>query len=120
MVNYFFDSYAIIEIIEDNESYRKYAEFPLVTTELNKIEILWWAINKHGIELGRMLAESISKTADIDNETLLEAMEFRKKHKKRSISYTDSIGYIFSQKNKMLFLTGDDQFKDMPGVEFVK
>jgi predicted nucleic acid-binding protein len=47
-------------------------------------------------------------------------MKFRKKNKKRNLSYADCIGYIYALKNNLIFLTGDKEFEDLKNVEFVK
>ena len=36
------------------------------------------------------------------------------------LSYVDCIGYMISRQLGIKFLTGDEQFKDFEGVEFVK
>ncbi len=120
MVNYFFDTYAIIELLKGNPKFLQYGEYPLITTILNKIELYWWAINFNGEELGKILLQSIKNAQDISDEIIEKAMQFRKEHKKKDFAYADAIGYAFSQQNGLLFLTGDKQFKDLPGVEFVK
>jgi predicted nucleic acid-binding protein len=119
MVNYFFDTYAIIELLEHNPNFKKYGEYPMITTTLNKIEVYWWALTKHDKALADILLRSLC-TQDISDEVISEAMVFRQKFKKRDISYADAIGYVFARKNDVLFLTGDRQFKDLPGVEFVQ
>jgi hypothetical protein len=35
MTNYFFDTYAIIEIIKENKAYSKYSKEPIITSMLN-------------------------------------------------------------------------------------
>jgi len=120
MVDYFFDTYALIEFISGNPDYRGYGESPLTTTELNRMELSWWAMTRHGEELARIIMGSLHIVAEVDDDTLIEAIAFRMKHKKKDLSLADCVGYTHAQKNKMLFLTGDEQFKDMPGVEFVK
>ena len=47
-------------------------------------------------------------------------MKFRLKNKKMDLSYADCIGYIYACENNLKFLTGDEKFKDMDNVEFVK
>ncbi|MBI5393382.1 hypothetical protein HZA96_05925 [Candidatus Woesearchaeota archaeon] len=39
-LNYFFDSYAIIELIEQNPNYMLYADEPLVMTIFNIVEVM--------------------------------------------------------------------------------
>ncbi len=36
------------------------------------------------------------------------------------MSYADAVGYYLAQKNKLKFLTGDKEFEELAGVEFVK
>ena len=57
---------------------------------------------------------------NIGDETLKEAIQFRKTLKKRRLSYADCIGYIYAKRHGMKFLTGDKEFENLPGVEFVK
>ena len=57
---------------------------------------------------------------DVDDETLKKAIQFRKKHKQRDLSYADCIEYIYAIKHGLLFLTGDKEFKDFTNVAFVQ
>ena len=56
----------------------------------------------------------------IDDETLKNAIKFRKKHKKNNLSYTDCIGYNYALMHNLKFLTGDKEFRDFDNVEFAK
>lgn len=119
-VSYFFDTYAIIELLLKNQAYAKYNDYPLVTTALNKIEAGWWALTRYDKKFAEILVESLSNVVEIGDDVIVEAMIFKQKHKKRKLSAADVIGYTFARKNNLLFLTGDMQFKDMPGVKYVK
>jgi len=57
---------------------------------------------------------------EIDEEIILAATKFRKHYHQRNLSYADCIGYVYAVRNNLKFLTGDEQFKDLLGVEFVK
>lgn len=120
MVAYFFDTYAIIELLMRNPQYKKYETFPLVCTILNKIEVGWWALKNYDEKLAQILTASLSNPVEITDDLILEALRIRKQHNKRDISYADAIGYAFALKNNLIFLTGDKQFKDLPKVEYVK
>ncbi len=52
--------------------------------------------------------------------TIKLAMKFRLENKKKDLSYADCIGYQLAQEHGLKFLTGDQQFKGLPNVEFVK
>jgi len=49
-----------------------------------------------------------------------ETMLFRLKYKKQKLSYFDALGYIFARRKKILFATGDKEFKKLSGVEYRK
>ena len=55
-----------------------------------------------------------------EKKDLKESIKFRKEQKKKDLSYTDCIGYIYAARNNMKFLTGDKEFEGMKNVEFVK
>ena len=121
MVKYFFDSYAIIEIIKGNHNYIKFIKEEVTITIFNLVEIYWSSLN----DLNEEAADEIftkykNALVDTNDNILKEAIKFRKENKKKNLSYTDCIGYIYALKNKMVFLTGDKEFEKLPNVEFVK
>jgi hypothetical protein len=120
-INYFFDSYAIIELVSGNPVYAKFAEEPVTITIFNLAEIYYSALNN----IDELKTEEIYEkykwcVVEISDEVLKEAMKFRKNNKKRNLSYSDCIGYISALKNNLKFLTGDKEFKNLDNVEFVK
>ncbi len=120
-LNYFFDSYAIIEIIKENPNYTPYLSEEVVLTIFNLVEIYWSALLDYNEEKANVIFNTYKKAIiEIDDETLKEAIKFRKEHKKKDLSYTDCIGYIYSKRNNLKFLTGDSKFENLPFVEFVK
>ena len=119
--NYLFDSYAIIELIEGNEAYAKYSAESVSITIFNLVEIYWVVLNRLDESKAEKIYEQYKDAVvEIDDETLKEAVRFRKKYKKRDLSYADCIGYIYALRNDLKFLTGDKEFEDMKNVEFVK
>lgn len=121
IVKYFFDSYAVIEVTKGNPNYAKYIQEEVLITIFNLAEIYFSAITN----LSDAAAEEIydkykNNLVEISDEILKEAMKFRKKNKKRNLSYADCIGYIYSLRNSLRFLTGDKEFQGLENVEFVK
>lgn len=121
MALYFFDSYAVIEVMRGNPQYARFVNEEVILTIFNLVEIYWSTLN----DIGESAADEIfemyrSSVAEVDDETLKEAIKFRKEHKKRNLSYADCIGYSFARKHNLKFLTGDKEFEDMSHVEFVK
>lgn len=120
-VDYFFDTYAVIEIIEGNEKYAAYSDLPATITIFNLAELYWTALNKLGESQADEVFENYRPAVvEIDDTTLKEAVKFRKENKKKDLSYCDCIGYTYAKRNGMRFLTGDKGFENLPNVEFVK
>ena len=120
MVNYFFDSYAVIEIIKANTNYSNYFNEQLAFTIFNLAEIYWAILRDFDEQKADEIYSQIKYfVVDISDEVLIDAMKFRKKHKKRDLSYADCIGYVYALKNNLIFLTGDKEFKNLPNVEFI-
>ncbi len=121
MVNYFFDSYAVIELIKQNANYSKFIEEPIIFTIFNLTEIYWAVLRDFNDKKADEIYSEIKPfVVDINDETLKDAIKFRHKNKKRDLSYADCIGYIYALKNNLTFLTGDKEFENLSNVEFIK
>ena len=121
MVKYFFDSYAVVELIKGNPNYARYTQEVVVLTLFNLAEIYWSALNDLGDKEADELYEHYRQSVvDVDDDVLKGAIRFRKQHKKKDLSYTDCIGYIYSVRHGLVFLTGDKEFEKMENVGFVK
>ncbi|HIH39616.1 TPA: type II toxin-antitoxin system VapC family toxin [Candidatus Woesearchaeota archaeon] len=117
---YFFDSYAIIEIIRGSDSYKRYVSSNIVTAKLNLFELYYWVCKElNDINTAKdELMKYSSCILDYDLDIIEKAAEL--KLKKRNLSMTDCIGYMLAVKLDIKFLTGDHEFQNMPNVEFVK
>ena len=119
---FFFDTYAFCEILNGNPAYDPYKEdIAIITTKLNLMELHYGLL----IERGKLIAdryfdEFSEFCIDIDVDTIKQANGFKAMHKKKGISYIDSLGYIIAKKRNVRFLTGDRQFEHIDNVEFVK
>jgi uncharacterized protein len=121
-ISYFWDSYAVIELEDGNEKYLKYSNCPVILTLFNLAEIYWVILNQLGEKEADKVYENYRfAVVEIDDETLKEAIKFRKKvYKSKKISYVDAIGYTYALRNNLVFLTGDKEFENLENVEFVK
>ena len=118
---YFFDSYAVIEILLENENYKKYANASIVLTKLNIFEIYYNIAKDKGDKIAKDVADNYYPfVVEYGKDIIEEAAKFRLKYKKNDLSMTDCIGYFIALKYKIKFLTGDKQFENFPNVEFVK
>ncbi|MBI4981341.1 PIN domain-containing protein [Candidatus Woesearchaeota archaeon] len=121
MKKYLFDSYALIELVKANPKYISYLDSQITITIFNLVEFTYSILQDYGENKAKELCLKFKECViDVDEETLLEALKFRKEHHRRGLSYADCIGYICAKSSNLLFLTGDEQFRDLPNVEFVK
>lgn len=121
LIKYFFDSYAIVELIKGNPNYARYINEEVIITIFNLAEIYWAALN----DLDEKAADDIYEqyrlsVVDIGDDILKESIKFRKENKKKDLSYTCCIGYVYALRNNLKFLTGDKEFQNLKAVEFVK
>ncbi len=122
MRSFFFDTYAFYEIIVGNQNYLPYTkDVKIVTTQLNLMELYYHLLalynKEEALELFNRYAEFV---VPVSNSMIIEAMDFRKQHYKKDLSYVDSIGYTIAKKMNIKYLTGDRQFENIENVEFVK
>jgi len=120
--SYFFDTYALYELVHGSENYSDYAEnISIITTKLNLMELHYLLLRLYGKEEAEKgYNKFLPFAVEVNDSVIKEASEFRALHKKRSLSYVDCIGYIIAKKSGVQFLTGDEHFKDFENVEFVK
>ena len=125
MVGYYFDSYALIELIRGNENYKPYIHTEGIFTFLNLIECYHSWLYELGEEKANFYFSFFNKYCfpvmddDIKNGVKLR-IKMRNQNKFYKPSFVDCIGYIIALRFGVKFLTGDNAFKDMDNVEFVK
>ena len=121
-MNFFYDTYALLEIIAGNGNYNKYVKNAgIATTKLNLMELFYRLYILHGIEIAEFYYQKyLPFVVEISDSLIKKAAIFRAENKKKDLSYVDCIGYAFAIEHKIKFLTGDMQFKDMDDVEFVR
>ncbi len=117
----FFDTYAMIELVQKNPAYEPYLQEDIRTTLWNLGELYYYFV-KHGKqrEGNEWFAKLLPSVVDITPDAIQKAMLFKHQHRTKKMSMVDCIGYIISQKNKFRFLTGDSAFGNLPNVEFVR
>lgn len=114
----------MIEYIRGNKAYLKYfSSLDLKTSILNLTELYFHVLRDAGerkAEDTYMLFKQFS--VPIIDEDVKEGMKFRLRLKARrtDVSYADAIGYAMAERMKAKFLTGDNSFKALSNVEFVK
>lgn len=119
---YFFDTYAFWELIEGNPDYDKFTKRVIIlTTKLNLMELHYGLLMKYGKQDADRIYDELSPYAiEFDSGIIKKANEFRASMKGHNLSYVDCIGYTIAQLRGVDFLTGDKEFENLPGVEYVK
>ncbi|MEK6824982.1 MAG: PIN domain-containing protein [Nanoarchaeota archaeon] len=119
---FFFDSYAFYEIIAKNPDYEKYKkDIAIITTRLNLMELHYGLLRTEGKDKADKIYDAYLEFAiEINDSVIKKSNQFRLENKDKKLSYVDCIGYTLAKENNARFLTGDQQFKEMENVEFVK
>jgi len=117
---YFFDSYAILEVLNGNVEYKKYKNSLVLTTKLNLFEVHHSILREKGEITAESTLQQYTNILDFDKKIIAKASILKLQQKKRFLSMTDCIGYTLAAQLGIPFLTGDKQFKDFENVEFVK
>jgi predicted nucleic acid-binding protein len=121
-MSYFFDSYALIEIILENKNYEKFKDHVITTSTLNLMEVYYFLLRTYNKQTAdfwiKKLEFNLSNIIKLD--TALKSSNFRFNNKKDKLSYIDCLGYFLSKEVGMKFLTGDEKFRNKENVEFVK
>lgn len=118
---YFFDTYAMIEILKGNPAYGKYKGCNPMVSAFNLVELHLQIAREFGEETADSILDEYSKCViDFNLDDIKETTKMKIKHAKRKFSIPDSIGYVIAKRLGIKFLTGDGQFSDFDNVEFVK
>ena len=119
---FFFDTYALYGIALGIESYRLYSSnVKIITTIMNLYELYYRLIQDNFlIEAEKFFEKFLPDCVLIKPEVIKEAASFRLQNKKSDLSYVDALGYVTAKNHNVPFLTGDEAFRKLPNVEFVK
>ena len=123
-MEFFYDSYALIEFMNASQNYKKYfLQYRGITTKLNLTEVYYSLLKEIGEEKAEIAYDSLlALVVDVDDDTIKRAMKLRLslRQKNKKLSYIDAIGYQISLDRGLKFLTGDKEFEELDNVEFVK
>ena len=120
-MKYFFDTYAIVEIIRENKNYEKYKEEEIVTSILNVGELYYLLLREEGEKTADSWHQKLKQTAMlVDVDIIIKAMKFRFDNKSKKFSFIDCVGYVIAKDKGLKFLSGDKAFENVDNVEFVK
>jgi predicted nucleic acid-binding protein len=121
-VRYYFDTYALIEFLGRRE-FLRYSAKGFVTSKWNLAELLVIDVREHGESVARRhFRRFLAACEEPMDEDLLQAAVFREgeRRRKRSLSFVDALGYVLARRLRLRFLTGDEAFRGLAHVLFVK
>lgn len=119
--SYFLDSYALIEIIKENQNYKKFQDTLNFTCLMNLLEVHYRISKDFGIKKADEIVNKLKELViDINIKDIKDASNLRIKNMKKMLSHIDCLGYSMALNRRIKFLTGDKGFVDMENVEFVK
>src|SRR3989338_1636172 len=93
--NYFFDTYAIMEIIGGSKNYAPYVSAGVITTKLNLFELNYSLLKMYGKERAIYYLKQYAQFVVNFNEDDIQAAADLKISNK-ALSMTDCIGYMVS------------------------
>ena len=119
---FFLDTYALYEFALGNDAYKKYfTGVGSITTIMNLYELYYSLLRENLSSIAENFLERfLPVCVQIEPKIVKEAAIFRLQNKKLDLSYIDTLGYATAKKHNAKFLTGDEKFKSMDNVEFVK
>lgn len=124
MPDFFADTYALVAHYKGSKAYAPiFAEGRALTTALNLVEFAH-AVDRagRGEDLRDLLAPLYSHVVDPPREAVLAAARFKRERLEAGAvcSYVDAWGYATARAFDLAFVTGDEDFRGVPGVRFVK
>ena len=122
-MQYFLDTYAIIEIARKNPDYKDYTLSPIDAgaTIFNLMELHFYYLKNFGNEEAEKIYNlAMPLIINTDDGIIKDANKFKLANLKKRFSFTDCIGYVAALKLNLKFVTGDYAFKGLENVEFVK
>ncbi len=129
-MEYIVDSYAFMEYFgKDNKNYDKYFDEIVkdgaYVTSLILMEIYFFKHHNSGKNEAKKFRKWLNKhfkLIKVKQKQLIETAIFRSEmfKKKIKMSYADSLSYVLARGYNLKVLTGDEHFKNLDCVEFVK
>jgi predicted nucleic acid-binding protein len=123
---FFLDTYAMVEYLRGNKRYAELvaSEGRRATSVVNLTELYYLVLKERGDEkeADTALAAFGQFEVQVTNDDIKKGMRMRlgARARKADFSYADAIGYAMSGRLGMRYLTGDDAFKGLSDVEFVR
>ena len=114
------DTYALVEISNGNPRFASLLSEEIVIPDLTMAEFYGDLYRKYGLKTAEYWHRRLSLLCQtVQRDILIKAVRYRFDNKKQNLSFFDCVGYTFAQEHKIVFVTGDKEFKEKEGVEFI-
>ena len=119
---FFIDTYALYELAVGNENYKAYFSGVKCITCIFNLYELYYSLLRENLPSAaeNFFDRFLPVCIKLEPQLIKEAAVFRLRNKKLKLSYADALGYCAAKNHFAIFLTGDEAFRKMPNVEFVK
>src|SRR3989338_2931862 len=108
MVVKYLDTYILCEIAQGNMKYKHYYDEMFIINDLTLAEFYGVLARDSSLVIAEQwLAKLKHCSSPVSLSSLLKAALFKNKFSNRNISFFDAIGYVYSQEQGILFVTGD-------------
>lgn len=115
------DTYALIELARGNKDFLSLLEKDFAIVDVIMAEFYGVVLREFSKNIADIWYKKLSSyVVDAPTDILIKAIIFRAENKKSNFSFFDCVGYVFSVENGYKFVTGDEAFKGMKGVDFRK
>lgn len=124
MPDAFADTYALFAAVDGSRAYKPYfAAGKLATTALNLVEFAYGLRRRRlARELDALLPPLFDLVVEPERGVVAEAARFKAERLEAGAkcSFVDAWGYATARSLAVPFLTGDEAFRGVPGVKFLK
>ncbi|MBI2574589.1 PIN domain-containing protein [Candidatus Woesearchaeota archaeon] len=115
------DTYALVEIRDGNPKFVLLLDEDIIFPDTTMAEFYAVLYRKHGLQTAEYWHDKLCMfSKPVSHDIMLKAVRFRIDNKNQNFSFFDAVGYVFAVDNKMQFVTGDKEFRNMPGVVFIQ
>ena len=115
------DTYTLIEIHDKNPNFIDCINQELVISEITMTEFYGILLRDYNEDTANYLLKKFHPfVVPVSFDILIKAVKYRHENKKQKLSFFDCVGYTYARENKIKFVTGDKEFENKPGVEFIK
>ena len=115
------DTYALVELDKGNPRYRDINVEERAIPDLILVEFYGVLLREQGERVAEYWRKKLEPfVVRVELDLLFAAVQFRRVHRKKRLSFFDAVGYMYSLHNGYHFVTGDKEFKHFKKVEYRK